>query len=115
MILIMIGSKEADHTFHMQIFLGNLAGNVTDFEHTTLGNLDPTAEPDSQYLWAHISLAFFLFPLSIIFMRKFSSELKFTQLSLEMSRTILIEKIPKHLCQGTEDLKRYIEVRSIKL
>ena len=98
----------------MQTFLGNLAGNVTDFEHTTLGNLDPTAEPDSQYLWAHISLAFVLFPLSIIFMRKFSSELKFTQLSLEMSRTLLIEKIPKHLCQGTEDLQRYFKVRLLQ-
>ena len=47
-------------------------------------------------------------------MRKFSSELKFTQLSLEMSRTVLIEKIPKHLCQGTEDLQRYIEVMLLK-
>ena len=85
---------------------GTLAGNTTDFEHTTLGNLDP----DSNFLWAHISLAFFLFPLSIMFMRRFSVDLRFTQLSLEMSRTLLIENIPKNLCRSTEEVKRYFEV-----
>ena len=85
---------------------GTLAGNVTDFEHTTLGNLDP----DSNFLWAHISLAFFLFPLSILFMRRFSVDLRFTQLSLEMSRTLLIENVPKNLCRSTEEVKRYFMV-----
>ena len=89
-------------------FLGTLQGNATDFEHTTLGNLNP----DSNFLWAHISLAFILFPLSILFMRKFSVDLRFTQLSLEMSRTLLIENIPKNLCRSTEELKRYFEVTS---
>ena len=86
--------------------LGTLAGNATDFEHTTLGNLDP----HSHFLWAHISLAFCLFPLSILFMRRFSVDLRFTQLSLEMSRTLLIENIPKNLCRSTEEVKRYFVV-----
>ena len=90
--------------------LGELAGNTTDFEHTTLGNLDPGAYPDSAYLWAHISLSFFLFPLSILFMRRFSVDLRFTQMSLEMSRTLLVEKIPKNLCRSIEELQRYVEV-----
>ena len=89
-------------------FQGNLAGNVTDFEHTTLGNLDPNG-PESEYLWAHICLAFFYFPLSIIFMRRFSVDLKFTNQSLEMSRTLLIEKIPTSLCRSQEELRRYIK------
>ena len=97
--------------FTIIVFLGSLAGNVTDFEHTTLGNLDPNDPKTSPYLWAHISLAFFFFPLSILFMRRFSINLKFTHLSLEMSRTILIDKIPKYLCQSKEELQRYIQVK----
>ena len=88
---------------------GTLAGNKTDFEHTTLGNLDPECD----YLWAHISLAFFLFPLSILIRRRFSVDLKFTQMSLEMSRTLLIENIPRNLCRSTEELQRYFEVSRV--
>ncbi len=43
-------------------FQGELQGDVTSFEHTTLVNL----EASSDYLWVHICLAFFFFPLAIL-------------------------------------------------
>ncbi len=52
---------------------GNLQGNETSFEHTTMVNLSPT----SPYLWVHITLSFFLFPLAIFIMRRFSRGVKF--------------------------------------
>lgn len=86
-------------------FQGTLQGDATSFEHTTLVNL----EPDSPYLWVHISLAFFFFPVSIVVMRRFSVRLNFTEVSLEISRTIMIENIPKNLCNTDKELFRYFQ------
>jgi len=79
-------------------FQGALQGNITDFGHTTLSNLNP----ESPYLWVHITIAFILFPIAIYLMRKFSAELKFRDPDLELTRTLCIENIPVHMC--TEEL-----------
>ena len=86
--------------------LGDLKGDKNDFGHTTLANLDPF----SLLLWVHISMSFFLFPLSIFTMRRFSVNLNFTKTSLEISRTLMVEKIPKGACEGKEKLMEYLKV-----
>ena len=45
-------------------------GSEQDFGHTTLANL--SVDDDGDYLWVHISLSFFLFPVAILVMRRFS-------------------------------------------
>ena len=72
-------------------FQGDLKGNLTEFGHTTLANLPA----DSSYLWVHSTLAFILFPVAIFLMRQFSVGLKFHDNDLEISRTLLVEGIPK--------------------
>ena len=69
--------------------------DLTSFSHTTLANL----EPDDPFLYVHILLSFFFFPLAIIFMRKFSIGVGFKNVGLGLSRTLMIENIPpkKHL------------------
>ena len=51
----------------------------------------------SPYLYAHTILAFLLFPVSIIFMQKFSIDLSFKDASLILTRTLFIEKIPLNM------------------
>ena len=72
-------------------FQGVLKGNETEFGHTTLANLPA----NSSYLWVHSTLAFILFPVAIFLMRKFSVGLKFQDHDLEISRTLIVEGIPK--------------------
>ena len=72
-------------------FLGTLQGNETDFGHTTLANL----EANRDVLWAHITLSFLLFPVAIIVMRRFSVDVQFQEVGLEMRKTLMIEKVPK--------------------
>ena len=72
-------------------FQGVLKGNLTEFGHTTLANLPA----DSSHLWVHSTLAFILFPVAIFLMRKFSVGLKFQDHDLEISRTLIVEGIPK--------------------
>ena len=54
-------------------FQGTLQGDTTSFEHTTLVNLDP----NSDYLWAHVTFSFVFFPLAIMVMKRFSRGVKF--------------------------------------
>ena len=46
---------------------GQKQGTDLDFGHTTLANLDP----DSSYLYVHITIAFLLFPIAIFIMRRY--------------------------------------------
>jgi len=79
-------------------FQGTQLGNATDFGHTTLANLNPNDDEDSFILWIHVIVAFLLFPSAIFLMRRFSIGLKMRDTSLKITRTVAIEKIPKHLC-----------------
>ena len=85
---------------------GNVVGNSTEFGSFSMLNLNP----ESNYLWAHISVGFMLFPLSILIMRRFSQNVQFTQFGLEMNRTVLVENVPKSCCHGVEKIQRYIGV-----
>jgi len=81
-------------------FQGNKQGSVLDFGHTTLANLDP----ESSYLYVHITVAFLLFPIAIFIMRRFSASLGFRDTSLEISHTLQLENIPSEKCK--EELLR---------
>ena len=85
---------------------GNVVGNSTEFGSFSVMNLNP----ESDYLWAHISLGFILFPLSILIMRRFSQNIQFTQSGLEINRTVLVENVPKSCCHGVEKIQKYIGV-----
>ena len=88
---------------------GNVTGNSTEFGSFSVMNLSP----ESNYLWAHISVGFILFPLSILIMRRFSQNIQFTQMGLEINRTVLVENVPKSCCHGVEKIQRYIGVSVI--
>ena len=81
-------------------FQGERYVNMTEFSRTTLINL----EPSSDLLYVHTILAFLLFPISIILMKKCSVDLKLKDSGLALSRTLLIRKIPRNFC--TEQLMR---------
>lgn len=85
-------------------FLGTLQGDETSFGHTTLANL----QGNTDVLWAHITLSFLLFPVAILVMRRFSVDVKFQEIGLEMRKTLMIEKVPKYLCKEPE-LRRHFE------
>ena len=85
---------------------GTQEGNATDFGHTTLVNLDP----DSGYLWVHITLAFCLFPTAIVVMRRFSVDLRFRDTGLDVTRTLAIERIPRHMCREEAVRRHFDEV-----
>ena len=53
-------------------------------------------------LYVHTVLAFLLFPVTIIFMQKFSAELRFKDVSLVLTRTLMIEKIPLNMSRSFE-------------
>ena len=74
--------------------------NQTEFNRTTIANL----EPSSPFLYVHIILAFLLYPISIILMKKFSVDLKLKDSGLVLSRTLLIRNIPRAF--ATEELIR---------
>ena len=77
-------------------------GDETEFGHTTLANL----EADKDVLWAHISLSFLLFPVAILVMRRFSVDVRFQEVGIEMRKTLMIERVPKYVCKEIE-LKRH--------
>ena len=93
------------------IFTGDVVGNSTEFGSFSMLNLNP----ESNYLWAHISVGFMLFPFSILIMRRFSQNVQFTQFGLEMNRTVLVENVPKSCCHGVEKIQRYIGVCAIMI
>ena len=51
-------------------------------------------EPSDPTLYVHILLAFFFFPLAILFMRRFSIGVGFKNVGLGLSRTLMIQNIP---------------------
>ena len=60
--------------------------DATEFGHTTLANLSPSLPGDAVYLWVHVFLAFIMFPVAILLMRKFSMGLKMTDTDLKITR-----------------------------
>ena len=72
---------------------GSQLGDATEFGHTTLANLSPSQPGDAVYLWVHVFLAFIMFPVAILLMRKFSKGLKMTDTDLKITRTLAIGKI----------------------
>jgi len=54
--------------------------------------------PEDDWLFAHTILAFILFPIAIYTMRRFSADMKFRDVTIPVSRTLLIEKIPSQMC-----------------
>ena len=85
--------------------LSSFLGDETSFGHTTLANL----EADKDVLWAHISLSFLLFPVAILVMRRFSVDVEFQEVGIEMRKTLMIEKVPKYVCKEIE-LKRHFRL-----
>ena len=64
--------------------------------------------PEDDWLFAHTILAFILFPIAIYTMRRFSSEMKFRDVTIPVSRTLLIEKIPSQMCV-TGSIHHYLD------
>ena len=83
-------------------FQGEVYGNKTDFSRTSIVNL----EPSSNFLYVHTALAFLLFPISILLMKKFSVDLKLKDSGLALSRTLLIRNIPRDF-STEESLRRH--------
>lgn len=50
-------------------------------------------DPNSNLLWVHICFSLLFFPLATIVMRHFSVDVRFRDISLEVSRTVMIEKV----------------------
>jgi len=75
-------------------FQGSLQGSEQEFGRTTFANLPS----ESGLLYVHVIVGFLLFPISIVFMRLFSVNLKFKDGSVEVTKTLLIEGIPKDTC-----------------
>ena len=86
-------------------FIGEKQGDESSFGHTTLANLDP----NSDVLWAHVTLSFLLFPVVILVMRRFSVEVEFQDVGLEMRRTLMIEKVPRAMCHEPELRRHFLE------
>nr|CAD7258373.1 unnamed protein product [Timema shepardi] len=88
-------------------FQGTLQGDETNFGHTTLSNLDP----NSPWLWVHVTLAILYLPLGIIIMRRFSITLKLEEEDGGVSRTLMITNIPRTYCD-TADLQRHFREKN---
>lgn len=97
-------------------FTGDLQGDQFEFGHTTISNLNP----DSQWLWIHVTIAILYLPLSITIMRRFSVKLRLEIID-SVSRTLMITDIPRRNCD-VNDLTRHFreaypeyEVQNIQL
>lgn len=53
---------------------GDQQGSEVDFGHTTISNL----RGEDERLWVHVLIAILLFPIGVVFMRRFSVGLKIT-------------------------------------
>ena len=82
-----------------------LQGDDTSFGHTTLVNL----ASDSKLLWVHVVLTFLFFPMTIIIMRRFSVGVGFKEISMEISRTLLVEHVETKFSGAERDMKRFLE------
>ncbi|XP_065225724.1 calcium permeable stress-gated cation channel 1 [Planococcus citri] len=97
-------------------FAGTLQGGDSAFGHTTVSNLDP----QSDWLWVHVTIAILYLPLSIAIMRRFSVKLRLEIID-SVSRTLMITDIPRRNCD-VNDLARHFreaypeyEVQNIQL
>ena len=63
-------------------------------------------QANTDVLWAHITLSFVLFPVAILVMRRFSVDVNFQEVGLEMRKTLMVERVPKYMCKEQE-LKRH--------
>lgn len=79
-------------------------------EKTTLANLDPDQPPDNHYMWAHVFVGFLFFPISILVMKHFSVNLKFTEYDVNENKTLMINKIPRKACHKQDDITTYFKV-----
>ncbi|XP_053390376.1 calcium permeable stress-gated cation channel 1-like, partial [Mercenaria mercenaria] len=74
-------------------FTGTYIGNVTDFGHTTVANLNAK----SNLLWIHAILAVVFLAIAVIFMRHFSVNLTYDD-DEQVSKTLMIANIPTDKC-----------------
>jgi hypothetical protein len=84
-------------------FQGDLKGDVKQFGHTTMSNLDP----DSWYLWIHVGLSILFVPIAIYIMRHFSVRLELPEVESTVSRTLMINHIPRSRCNKADFLKHF--------
>jgi len=86
---------------------GNNYENVPEnsLARTTINN----RKPDDDFLYFHTLITFFFLPVSIYVMRQFSAGLKFRDVSLEITKTLLVEKIPLHMCKEEIVKKHFSE------
>ncbi|XKL63810.1 hypothetical protein PGB90_006174 [Kerria lacca] len=97
-------------------YTGELEGPTFSFGHTTISNL----QPQSHWLWVHITIGILYLPLSIVIMRRFSVKLRLEVID-SVSRTLMITDIPRRNCD-VNDLSRHFgeaypeyEVQNIQL
>ena len=106
----------------------NLQGNryrnstspAADYERTLFDNLDSRFTlhlllvqyliflSRSPYLYAHDILAFILFFLAIVWMKKFSKPYHFKDVDINLTRTLLIKKIPPELATN-DNIKKHFD------
>ncbi|XP_059351979.1 calcium permeable stress-gated cation channel 1-like isoform X3 [Daphnia carinata] len=84
---------------------GDLKGDEKQFGHTTLSNLDPR----SWYLWILVGLSLLFVPLAIFIMRHFSKRLDIPEEDSTVSRTLMINHIPRSRCNKADLLKHFNE------
>ncbi|KAK4023762.1 hypothetical protein OUZ56_009160 [Daphnia magna] len=84
---------------------GDLKGDEKQFGHTTLSNLDPK----SWYLWIHVGLSILFVPIAIFIMRHFSKRLDIPEVDSTVSRTLMINHIPRSSCNKADLLKHFNE------
>ena len=71
-----------------------------------MANLSSQKANDGKILWAHVVLAFILFPVAVFLMRRFSVGLKMKDTIYRVTRTLAIQNIPQLLCT-VKDLKQH--------
>jgi len=95
-------------------FQGDQQGSEVDFGHTTISNL----RGEDERLWVHVLIAILLFPIGVVFMRRFSVGLKITlqehgdgsnDKSVE-SRSLMILSVPKEFCDVSMLTQHFAEI-----
>lgn len=78
--------------------------NSSELGIISINNIQPT----DNLLYIHTILAFSMFPICILVMRHYTETLDFRDVTLEITRTLQIGNIPKHLCKE-EIIKKHFE------
>ena len=77
----------------------NMSGELLEESPSSLGKISIyNLDHKNSLLYIHTFLAFIMFPFCILVMRHYSKSLNFRNVSLEITKTLQIENIPKHLC-----------------